>query len=219
MKLKSNEILVLRSNAADMTSHNGFTWPRRGPVEAPDWQDTNKCGRGLHGLPWGVGGNYCNIAADAVWLVVRVSTVKGGYRHGRGDMCDKCKFRKGIVVYAGTRDKAVAMIQAHCPVGETPRWSTATACDDGTATAGDDGTATAGARGTATAGARGTATAGARGTATAGYGGTATAGDDGILNIRWWDGRRYRIATFYVGETGILPNVAYKCDNNGEART
>jgi hypothetical protein len=93
---------------------------------------------------------------------------------------------------------------------------TATAGYAGTATAGDDGTATAGARGTATAGARGTATAGDDGTATAGDDGTATAGDDGILNIRWWDGKRYRIATFYVGENGIEPNVPYGVNDKGQ---
>jgi hypothetical protein len=65
--------------------------------------------------------------------------------------------------------------------------------------------------GTATAGYRGTATAGYRGTATAGYRGTATAGDFGILNVRWYDGSRYRIATWYVGEDGIEPGTAYRC--------
>ena len=59
----------------------------------------------------------------------------------------------------------------------------------------------------------GTATAGDAGTATAGYEGTATAGYRGILNIRWWDGKRYRIATFYVGEDGIEPNIPYCCED------
>ena len=62
----------------------------------------------------------------------------------------------------------------------------------------------------------GTATAGDEGTATAGYRGTATAGDRGILNLRWWDGKRHRIATFYVGEDGIEPNQPYKVDNAGK---
>ena len=70
--------------------------------------------------------------------------------------------------------------------------------------------------GTATAGDDGTATAGYAGTATAGDEGTATAGDDGILNIRWWDGNRYRIATFYVGENGIEPNTPYGVDDTGQ---
>ena len=47
-------------------------------------------------------------------------------------------------------------------------------------------------------------------------GGTATAGVGGILNLRWWGGKRYRIATFYVGEDGIEPNTPYRCDQNGK---
>ena len=93
---------------------------------------------------------------------------------------------------------------------------TATAGDGGTATAGARGTATAGDRGTATAGDGGTATAGDRGTATAGERGTATAGERGILSLRWWDWSRYRIATFYVGENGVLPNVKYRVDEKGQ---
>ena len=95
---------------------------------------------------------------------------------------------------------------------------TATAGYKGTATAGDYGTATAGDYGTATAGHGGTATAGNKGTATAGDGGTATAGDGGTLQIKWWDekSRRYRIATVYVGEDGILPNVPYRLDSEGK---
>ena len=89
---------------------------------------------------------------------------------------------------------------------------TATAGYGGTATAGDYGTATAGVDGTATAGYYGTATAGDYGTATAGYYGTATAGDSGTIQIRWFDGDRYRIAVGYVGENGILPNVAYRVE-------
>ena len=66
---------------------------------------------------------------------------------------------------------------------------------------------------TANAGINGTATAGISGTATAGICGTATAGDNGILNIKYYNGR-YRVATAYVGENGILPNVKYKLDEN-----
>ena len=89
---------------------------------------------------------------------------------------------------------------------------TATAGYGGTATAGDRGTAIAGDRGTATAGYRGTATAGDWGTATAGYKGMATAGDKGVINIHWWDGKRYRVATFYVGEDDIQPNTPYRTE-------
>jgi hypothetical protein len=94
---------------------------------------------------------------------------------------------------------------------------TAAAGDYGTATAADRGTAMAGDYGTATAGVGGTATAADRGTATAGVGGTATAGVGGILNIRYWDGNRYRIAIFYVGEDNIEPNTPYRLNDDHKA--
>jgi hypothetical protein len=93
---------------------------------------------------------------------------------------------------------------------------TATAGDSGTATAGDRGTATAGDSGTATAGYRGTATAGDSGTATAGYSGTATAGKKGEIRIKYWDSKaeRYRTKSGYIGEDGLVENVAYHLDAN-----
>ena len=51
-----------------------------------------------------------------------------------------------------------------------------------------------------------------RGTATAGDCGTATAGDRGTIQIKYYDGNRYRFAVGYVGEDGIEPNVAYRVD-------
>jgi hypothetical protein len=93
---------------------------------------------------------------------------------------------------------------------------TATAGEGGTATAGDGGTATAGNYGTATAGEGGTATAGDGGTATAGNYGTATAGEGGIVQIRWWDGTRWRLVVGYVGEGEIEPAIAYKLTEQGE---
>ncbi len=143
------------------------------------------------------------------------------YLQAHGADMSKCV---GGTATAGDRGTATARYRGTATAGYR---GTATAGDDGTATAGDDGTATAGYRGTATAGNGGTATAGDRGTATAGIDGTATAGDygtatagnrgtataglQGILGIKWWDGNRYRVAIGYVGEDGILPNVAYQC--------
>ena len=58
-----------------------------------------------------------------------------------------------------------------------------------------------------------TVVAGNNGTATAGDCGTATAGYRGTIQIRWWDGNRSRTAVGYVGENGILPNVAYRVES------
>lgn len=46
MRLKKDEVLVLRSCKEDMTSYNGFQWPEKGYVEAPDWEATGECGNG-----------------------------------------------------------------------------------------------------------------------------------------------------------------------------
>ena len=50
----------------------------------------------------------------------------------------------------------------------------------------------------------------------AGERGTATAGEYGIINIRHWDGLRYRQIIGYIGEDGLLPNTAYKLDKDGK---
>jgi hypothetical protein len=189
---KPETVLVLRTCAADMTSHNGFRWPESGPVEALDWKPIAECGNGLHGLLRGEGnGELLNWDANAKWLVVEVEA------SAYVDLKGKVKFPRGVVVYAGDRQAAVARIQAAYP---------GSVCVRGTATAGD--------RGTATAGVSGTATAGDRGTATAGVSGTATAGVSGTICIRWWDGaqNRYRIAVGYIGEDGLLANVKYRYD-------
>ncbi len=173
---------LLRTTDADGRSHGGFQWPESGPVSAPDWLPTAKCGNGLHGLLDGVGdAGLLNWAPDARWLVVTVDEAD------IVDLDGKVKVPRGKVIHCGDRASATAVLDglgaALLPVVGSTRTAgyagTATAGDAGTATAGDAGTATAGDAGTATAGDAGTATAGYAGTATAGYAGTATAGDAG----------------------------------------
>ncbi len=174
----SDDVLILRTCSADMTSYGGFQWPTGGPVEAPDWDPTPRCGGGLHGLLWGEGSaGYLSTDLDAKWLVFLAKAAD--VLHGTGDLTNKCKARRGVVVYCGDQSGAIAYLYANGASGRAVVFGTATAGDRGTATAGDRGTATAGDRGTATAGDHGTATAGYGGTATAGDRGTATAGDRG----------------------------------------
>lgn len=66
-----------------------------------------------------------------------------------------------------------------------------------------------------------TVTGGSRAMVTGGYGATVTGGDGGILSLRWWDGKRYRIATFYVGEDDgqgaiVQENTPYRLDQSGK---
>ena len=192
MTTKSNLVPIMRTCNANMTSYGGFKWPRKGLVTCSDWEPTYKCGNGLHGLLNGEGnGSLLNWSGDAVWLVVMVE--ESAILSGQGDLTDKCKFPCGTVVFSGARDKAIAeMVKRGANLAKIV-----------------GGTATAGYGGTATAGYGGTATAGDRGTATAGVG--------GILNIRYWDGNRYRIAIFYVGEDNIEPNTPYRLNDDHKA--
>ena len=196
IKLKENEVLVLRSCNADMTSHGGFVWPKSGYVEAPDWEETNQCGNGLHGLSMGCG-DASLVDVSGVGLVVKVDKAQGYV-----DLGGKCKYRCGEVMFVGSVQEAATIIHDHYP-DKHVHFCTATAGDRGTATAGD--------KGTATAGDYGTATAGDYGTATAGYRGTATAGDWGVIAIRGEFGQMVIAA---VDGVSIKANVAYKLCGN-----
>ena len=191
---KMNKSIVLRICKADMTGYNGFIWPTKGHVEAPDWEATQECGHGLHGWFEAQGdASYSSylMEPDAKYLVLKVKTDSIIHLDG------KCKFPRAKVCFVGSRNEAIAYIDETYPylrtmpllfsnrtVGDnnvvaTGDFGTAKAGRYGTARAGFRGTATVGNYGTATAGYNGTATAGFRGTATAGYNGTATAGCKG----------------------------------------
>ena len=186
--------LVLRTCAADMSSHSGFVWPGAGETAtAPDWQATPECGNGLHGWLYGAGDHSLSSSLDekAKWLVIEVESASIIMLGG------KCKFPRGVVRFVGDRKSAAdylianepraagcAVIGAVLAVGDAQAaivgaCGSATAGDRGSATAGACGSATAGDRGSATAGDSGSATAGDSGSAIAGYRGSATAGDSG----------------------------------------
>ena len=143
-KAKKETVLLIRSVKEDMTSTNGFVWPKSGTVACPDWKDNSECGNGLHGLlpgqnnpgTWHSGGYILVLEVDR-------STIK--------DLDGKCKFPECEVVYCGDMKGACAFAETRGVYGP---WygGTATAGYGGTATAGNGGTATAGDRGTATAG-------------------------------------------------------------------
>ena len=196
IKLKKDEVLVLKSLPANMEAHGGFLWPKSGIVSAPDWIESNKCGNGLHGWLWGEGNAELRCTDnDAVWLVLTVkqSTII--------DLQGKVKFPSCNVVFCGEMADAVTIIQKHAPKGNKCIF----------------GTATAGYRGTATAGYRGTATAGYSGTATAGYRGTATAGKDGVIIILYYDSDwNLKRKIGLIDGVNLLPGVKYGINDNNE---
>ena len=178
-RLELGTSVVLRICKADMTSYNGFIWPEKGHVEAPDWDDTEECGHGLHGWFEAQGdASYSNCLnePDAKYLVLKVKTDSIIHLDG------KCKFPRAKVCFVGNRNEAIAYIEETYPYLRTMPllFANRTAGDSGGVATGDCGTAIAGFRGTARTGFRGTATVGNYGTATAGFRGTATAGFRGI---------------------------------------
>ena len=198
--LTQKRVYALRTCDSDLRSYGGFQWPDSGRCEAPDWKPDANCGNGLHGLLNGEGGgSYLDWSPEAKWLVCDITDA-----HEADLVVDtngKIKFPYCEVVHVGDQRSATQFLT---DVGITG------AIVGAFLTAGYSGTATAGYSGTATAGDWGTATAGDWGTATAGYRGTATAGDWGTVQVKWWDGERYRIATGYVGEDGIKANTPYR---------
>jgi hypothetical protein len=192
---KVETVLVLRACMPNMTSYDGFEWPKSGHVAAKDWSPIATCGRGLHGWAWGEGDiESCNSRIDindpkTPWLVVEVKA------SDIVDLKGKVKFPAGNVVFCGDRVGATEFIAKNGGHGRAIIFGTSTSGYGGTSTSGDGGTSTSGYGGTSTSGyggtstsgdggtstsgARGTSTSGDGGTSTSGYGGTSTSGDGG----------------------------------------
>jgi len=165
--MKPEYDLVLRTCYSDMTAtYNNFKWPKKGAVEAPDWDPEPKCGKGLHGLLHGCGDAgllYNNTKAK--WLVVKI--LKGTSI----DLKGKVKFPKGTVVYAGTKEEAVKIVAEAYP-GEPVVFAVRHSGDNGVSISGDYGNSTSGDYGNSTSGIYGKSTSGIYGKSTSGYYGT-----------------------------------------------
>jgi len=96
--------------------------------------------------------------------------------------------------------------------------------DDGVSISGDYGTSMSGEAGTSISGREGRSISGYRGTSFSGEGGVSdsdefgkcASGKNGTLIINFNSGKYYRVKVAYVGEDGILPNVLYELDDNGD---
>jgi hypothetical protein len=103
-------VTAIRTCNADMTSYDGFVWPKSGRAECKDWEPTPKCGNGLHALRDGIGnGSLLHWHEDAVWLVLQ--------RPDDADVIDlggKVKAPWWDVVFAGTRQDAIEYAATNC---------------------------------------------------------------------------------------------------------
>ena len=95
-------------------------------------------------------------------------------------------------------------------------YSTLTGGIYSTLTGGNNSTLTGGNNSTLNGGNYSTITGGDGSLLTGGYYSTLTGGDGSTLSIQYWNGNKNRIAIAYVGENGILPNVKYKVNDDGE---
>ena len=181
-------VLVLRTCAADGSTHNGFKYPDSGLVEAPDWKPTAECGNGLHGWLWGSGEwSLKNKAANIKWLVIEVG------KDSIIDLGGKVKFPKGNIIATFTHwADAMKFIRARIPAEKLEKVAT-----------GDSGHASA---------------TGYYGWAASGYAGQAKANKNGLVSILWFDdkSKRPRLAVGYVGEDGIKADTWYRCDEKGK---
>ena len=177
-------VYVLRTCKADMTSHNGFKWPKKGDVKAPDWDKKPECGNGLHGQLWGNGDpSLLNWSEDAAWLVCKVAT------KDIVDLSGKVKFPKCKVVFCGDRKGATDYI-IKCGADPAKVVGAFLTGGDGATLTGGDGA-----------------------TLTGGNWATLTGGDWATLSWRVWDSTHRRITTVYVGEKGIKANTPYRLEN------
>ena len=277
-------VLVLRTCNADMTSYNGFVWPKDGHVSCPDWSPVPECGQGLHGFLWGEGdGNLIGWNTEnLVWQVVRVK------ESDIVNLDGKVKFPEGEVIFTGDQKGATDFLIANGAQGKTVIGAFVSGGDNSTVSGGHRSTVSGGHRSTVSGGYRSTVSGGYRSTVSGGYrstvsggcrstvsggcrstvsggdsstvsggdystvsggcrstvsggdystvsgghestvsggdystvsGGdysTVSGGDNSVLQVKWYDGKRDRVAIGYVGEDGIEANVFYKVDNQGK---
>ena len=198
-------VYVLRVNDANNQSRDGFQYPRKGKVSAPDWNPSPECGGGLHGWESGEGDpSVSTVHPDGVWLVLKVEDSPENLTRLNG----KVKFREGTVVFAGSRNAATEYIYNKT---KAPRvlWVNITRGDYSTLTGGDCSTLTGGNRSNLTGGDGSTLTGGYRSTLTGGIRSTLTGGHCSTLTWKVWDGQRYRLHTFYPGFAGIKADKPY----------
>jgi hypothetical protein len=222
--------LVLRNCKADLTSHSGFTYPEKGPVEAPDWNSRPECGGGLHGLIWGEG-NWSLLRPDfdAKWQVIEVEDSPENIV--RID-AEKIKFHRGEVIFTGEMSKAVTMVlcgsqafqRAYEQAKDKAEGDSSKAASSGysstAASSGDSSKAASSGNSSTAASSGDSSTAEAKGEKTiamvAGIGGTARAGKDGCFALAYLSKSvRPRIVVGHVGEKGIKADVWY-CVKNGK---
>jgi len=224
---KPETSLVLRVCRKDMTSHDGFKWPKKvgSIVSAPDWIDNKECGNGLHGWLYGQGDHSCvNYWGEegANWVVLEVETA------GIIMLGGKCKFQSAKIKFIGAKQDAAEYLIKNEPkaasvavIGRTVEVSEggeALAGALSTMTGGDSAKMTGGDSAKMTGGDSAKMTGGDSATMTGGDSAKMTGGDKSVLCFSYYDKKsdRQKMKLAYVGEDGIKPNVPYRLNDKHE---
>ena len=226
-------LYFLRTCAKDGSSYKGsFQWDLRiGAVNtAHDWDPAAECGKGLHGLLGGQGDStMLDWSEDAVWVVfsspssvdlngkhkVQNATVCAvGDRKTATDFLLSLGFQgvHGCFMVGGDRANMTGGYRANMTGGDRANM---TGGNYAKMTGGIDATMTGGIGATMTGGDRANMTGGDRANMTGGNDAKMTGGIGAMLVFQYHDSR-WRSVVAYVGENGILPNVAYKLNENHE---
>jgi hypothetical protein len=199
-------MLFLRTVKLDGSSinekSNGFKWPLEvgAIVEAPDWDPTDRCGGGLHGLPWGEGEARLLLWEESKWLVFEapddsvVHITQGGGGKSKvpkatvvhvGDQKTATQYLLehggyghaivGLIAACGHNERIVGGDRCHLTGGD---YAKVTGGDHATVTGGDCAKVTGGNDATVTGGNDATVTGGNNATVTGGHDAKVTGGHD-----------------------------------------
>lgn len=110
--IKEETVYVVRTCKQNMSSYNGFIWPKKGPVSCPDWKNDDRCGFGLHGTyadsaSMSKGSSYFSLNGLDNWLIVEVE------KKSIVNLGDKIKFPKGVVKFSGVFARAMRWLNKH----------------------------------------------------------------------------------------------------------
>jgi hypothetical protein len=132
-------VLCLKSLPPDLYAREGFKWPEKGRVAAPNWEPTKTHGNGLHAFLWGCGdGSLAYWEQDAKWLVLKVRA------KDIVELDGNVKFPECEILFCGERNIAVSIIAHHAPADTAVMFANVTVGDYATVIGGDCSTVTGG---------------------------------------------------------------------------
>ena len=186
----------LRTVNKNCISYNNFKWDLKiGAINTcGDWNEKPECGGGLHGIRNAVGS-----ASLLDWSENAIPFVFSSTKYIDIDN-QKSKVQKAKIEFVGKS------------IPECSTWIyQKTSIQGGIAVCISGGYGA-----TVSGGDRAMVSGGDEATVSGGYGATVSGGYEAIIQIKYYDGNRYRIKIGYIGEDGLKPNIKYKLNDKFE---